>query len=113
MAEGYHTDETLKEQLQAMYDAGFRGVELCQLDDHDIDAKVYGYGTNQWDHDLKLILNSALDLGMTVSLTSGAGWSTANIPGLDPDSQEANQCIFQTEEALDSVREAVNSLNVE
>ena len=31
MAEGGHTDETLLEEVQAMYDAGFRGVELCQL----------------------------------------------------------------------------------
>ena len=101
MAQGRHTDETLKEQIKAMHDAGFRGVELCQLNDLDIDGKGYGYGTPQWDHDVKLILNMALDLGMTVSLTSGAGWSTANIPGLDPDSQEANQCIFQTEETLE------------
>ena len=101
MAQGTHTDETLKEQIQAMYDAGLRGVELCQLHDLDIDDSIYGYGTAQWDHDLKLIMNMALDLGMTVSLTSGAGWSTANIPGLDPDSQAANQCVFMIEEPME------------
>jgi len=31
MCEGGHTDETLLEELQAMYDAGFRGVELFSI----------------------------------------------------------------------------------
>ena len=31
MAEGGHTDETLEEEVQAIYDAGFRGIELCQF----------------------------------------------------------------------------------
>ena len=100
MAAGMHTDETIKEELQAMYDAGFSGVELCQLADKTIDEKTYGYGSRQWENDVKLILNTALDLGMTVSLTSGAGWSTANVPGLDPDSQAANQCVVLLTEDL-------------
>lgn len=100
IAQGFHTDETIKEQVQAIYDAGFRGIELCQLRDSDINSSIYGYGSDQWDHDLKLILNMALDLGMTVSLTSGAGWSSANVPGLNPDSQSANQCIIQAEETV-------------
>ena len=33
MASGMHTDETIREELQAMHDAGFGGVELCQLSD--------------------------------------------------------------------------------
>lgn len=99
MAAGMHTDETILEELNAMHRAGFGGVELCQLADATIDGSVYGYGTAQWEHDVKLILNTALDLGMSVSLTSGAGWSTANVPGLDPDSEAANRCaVLVTEE---------------
>lgn len=101
MGEGLHTDETLKEEIQAIYDAGFRGFELCQLNDSNVDATKYGYGSEQWNHDFHLVLNTALDLGMTLGLTSGTNWSTANIPGLDPDSQEANQCIFETDEILE------------
>ena len=47
MAEGGHTDETLLEEVQAMYDAGFRGVELCQLDVGGMDAATWGYGSEQ------------------------------------------------------------------
>ena len=100
MAAGMHTDETIREELDAMYEAGFGGVELCQLRDKNIDETVYGYGGAQWKNDVRLILDTALARGMSVSLTSGAGWATANVPGLDPDSQAANQCVvLVTEEA--------------
>ncbi|MCR5682953.1 MAG: hypothetical protein K6G29_10945 [Clostridiales bacterium] len=102
MASGLHTDETIREELRAMHDAGFGGVELCQLADRHVDETLYGYGSRQWENDVKLILNTALDCGMSVSLTSGAGWSTANVPGLDPDSQEANQCVVLLTEDLDA-----------
>ena len=39
MCEGGHTDETLLEELQAMYDAGFRGVEQGS-----------GSGHERWHH---------------------------------------------------------------
>ena len=100
MAEGYHTDETLEEEIQAIYDAGFRGIELCQLNETSIDAKTYGYGSEQWNHDFHLIMNKALDLGMTVGMTAGTGWASANVPGLDPDSQAATQCIYQVSETV-------------
>ncbi len=100
MAEGAHTDETLLEEVQAIYDAGFRGMELCEQVDTSVSDVDYGYGSDQWDHDLKLVLNRALDLGMTVSLTSGTNWATANIPGLDPQSQAASQAVFEIDEYL-------------
>ena len=100
MAAGMHTDETIKEEIRAMHDAGFSGVELCQLADKTIKEEVYGYGSPQWENDVKLILNTALDFGMSVSLTSGAGWSTANVPGLDPDCQQANQCVVLLTEEI-------------
>lgn len=89
MAEAGHTDETIRAEIQAMYDGGFRGVELCAQGEDEISEADYGYGSAQWDHDLKLAMNTALDLGMTVSLTSGTNWATANVPGLDPHSQGA------------------------
>jgi len=100
MAEGHHSDATLEEEIQAMYDAGFRGVELCQLNESSISAANYGYGSEQWNHDFHFILNKCLDLGMTVGMTSGTHWGTANVPGLDPDSQSANQCIVQNNETV-------------
>lgn len=100
MAEGAHTDQTLEEEIQAMYDAGFRGVELCQLNDSSLDASVYGYGSEQWNHDFHVVLNKALDLGMTVGITSGTNWNTTNVPGLDPDSQAAMQGVFATSQSV-------------
>ena len=100
MAEGAHTDETLLEEVQAIYDGGFRGMELCEQVDTSVSDTDYGYGSDQWDHDLKLVLNRALDLGLTVSLTSGTNWATANIPGLDPQSRAASQSVFVIEEYL-------------
>ncbi len=86
------TDETIIEEVQAIYDAGFRGIEICQQSSAGR-ASIYAYDTEQWNHDLKLIMNEALDKGMTVSLTSGTNWSTTNVPGLDPDSQAAMQGV--------------------
>lgn len=101
MAEGGHTDQTLEEEVRAMYDAGFRGVELCQLNESSLDASVYGYGSEQWNHDFHVVLNKALDLGMTVGITSGTNWNTTNVPGLDPDSQAAMQGVFATSELVE------------
>ena len=100
MAEAGHTDETIVSEIQAMYDAGFRGMELCAQAEDEISETDYGYGSDQWDHDLKLALNTALDLGMTVSVTSGTNWATANVPGLDSQSQGASQIVVDVVEYI-------------
>jgi hypothetical protein len=86
-----HTDETLLEQLQALYDGGFRGVELCMQADSAAPTALYAYGSDMWAHKWNLMMNKLLDLGMSLYLTSGTNWSTSNVPGLDPDSQAAMQ----------------------
>lgn len=100
MAEAGHTDKTIVEEITSMHDAGFRGFELCQHVEGNIDESEYGYGSEQWDHDMRLALNTALDLGMTVSMTSGTNWATANIPGLDPHSQAASQIVLDIVETV-------------
>lgn len=98
------TDETLLEEIQALYDGGFRGVELCMQSDGggwgaappgSSDNKIYAYGSKMWSHKWKLMMNKLLDLGMGVYLTSGTNWSTSNVPEstLDPASQEAMQIL--------------------
>ncbi|MEI5676084.1 MULTISPECIES: glycosyl hydrolase [unclassified Nocardioides] len=91
LGDASHTDETLLEEIQALYDAGFRGVELCMQNDTTAADTDYGYGTEQWTHKWNLMMNKLLDLGMGVYLTSGTNWSTSNVPGLDPTSQQAMQ----------------------
>jgi len=100
LAEGGHTDETLLEEVQAMYDAGFRGVELCQLNVSGMDETQWGLGSEQWNHDFHVVVNRALDLGMSVGITSGTNWNTTNVPGLDPDSQAAMQCLLEANETV-------------
>lgn len=94
LGEAAHTDETLLEEIQALYDAGFRGVELCMQTDNAPDAD-YAYGSEMWTHKWNLIMNKMLDLGMAVYLTSGTNWATSNVPGLDPASQAAMQGLIQ------------------
>ena len=93
IGEAANTDEVLLDEIQAQYDAGFRGVELCMQSDGNADDMTYAYGSDMWAHKWRLMMEKYLDLGMTVSLTSGTNWSTSNVPGLDPDSQEAMQCV--------------------
>ncbi|MCL2164909.1 MAG: hypothetical protein FWH55_11085 [Oscillospiraceae bacterium] len=40
-----HTDETLLEEIQALYDGGFRGVELCMQQDNAAPNETYAYGS--------------------------------------------------------------------
>lgn len=93
LAEASNTDEVLLQEIQNMYDAGFHGVELCMQTDDNADDATYAYGSEMWSHKWKLMMNALLDHGMEVSLTSGTNWATSNVPGLDPDSQEASQVV--------------------
>ena len=90
------TDEQLKTEIQQMYDSGFDGVELC-MQTSEAPTEDYAYGSDMWSHKWKLMMNTLLDHGMSVSLTSGTNWATSNVPGLDPDSQEASQVIAMGE----------------
>lgn len=89
------TDETLLEEIQALYDGGFRGVELCMQTDSAAPDEDYAYGSEMWSHKWKLMMNKLLDLGMGVYLTSGTNWATSNVPAssLDPGSQSALQVL--------------------
>ncbi|WP_286308083.1 glycosyl hydrolase [Agromyces mangrovi Wang et al. 2018] len=91
LGEAAHTDETLLEEIQALYDGGFRGVELAMQNDGAADNADYAYGSEMWSHKWNLMMNKLLDLGMSVYLTSGTHWATSNVPGLDPTSQQAMQ----------------------
>ena len=89
------TDDTLLEEIQNLYDGGFRGVELCMQGESAAPDDVYAYGSEMWSHKWKLMMNKLLDLGMGVYLTSGTNWATSNVPAseMDPASQEAMQIV--------------------
>lgn len=96
------TDETLEEEIQKLYDSGFRGVELCMQDDGVAENADYAYGSAMWSHKWKLMMNKLLDLGMSVYLTSGTNWASANIPEskLDPTSPAAMQILASSYEPI-------------
>lgn len=95
LGDASNTDEALLDEIQALYDGGFRGVELCMQDDSEAADEVYAYGSEMWTHKWNLMMNKLLDLGLGVYLTSGTNWATSNVPAsdLDPASEEALQVL--------------------
>src|SRR3954453_7392194 len=61
-----NTDETLLEEIQRLYDGGFRGVELAMQNDSAAPDATYAYGSAMWSHKWNLLMNKLLDLGMGV-----------------------------------------------
>ncbi|MCL2164519.1 MAG: hypothetical protein FWH55_09050 [Oscillospiraceae bacterium] len=80
MALGLHTNQTIKEEIEKMSNAGYGSVEILCLDESGIDAPRYSWGSPEWIADTKLIIEETTKRGMGFSLTSGAHWGNANIP---------------------------------
>ncbi|MBQ7372739.1 MAG: hypothetical protein IJW67_12835 [Blautia sp.] len=92
LAEGSHTDETLIESIHELYDAGYGGVEFVTLDESRfLDNETYAWGSPEWIHDIKVIIEECQKLGMSVSMTSGTHWATANLVSILPDEEAASQ----------------------
>lgn len=97
LAEGSHTDKTLKESVRELYDAGYGGIEFVTLDESRyLKDEEYGWGSEEWIHDSQLIIQECHRLGMNVSMTSGTHWTTANLTVINPDMQEASQELGYT-----------------
>src|SRR4051812_22639129 len=90
LSQGAHTDQTIKESVKEIADAGFAGIEFAMLNENRVDATKFAYGSPEWTHDVKLIISEATKYGLGASFTSGTHWATANIPGLDPNAEAAN-----------------------
>jgi hypothetical protein len=95
LAEGSNTDETIEETVQSAYDSGLGAVEFATLE-AGVDAETYAWGSDEWISDSHKVIEEATSLGMGVSFTSGTHWKTANIPGLDPNSDAASQELAVT-----------------
>ena len=92
LAEGSHTDETMRESIHELYDAGYGGVEFVTLDESQyLDRATYAWGSPEWIHDTKVIIEECQKLGMSVSMTSGTHWATANLVSITPDEEAASQ----------------------
>ena len=42
LAEGLHTDETLKKEISDLYETGFGAVEFLAMEEPGADSKIYG-----------------------------------------------------------------------
>lgn len=72
--EGYHTDETLRESIEQLYELGYGGVEILCLNDSSVDNFLYGWGTEEWKHDLLVVAEECGKRGMSVSFAAGPDW---------------------------------------
>lgn len=80
LAEGLNTDETLKKNLQEIYDSGFGAVEILAMPEPGADSSIYGWGSEEWAADTQLVVKEATKLGLGFALTSGTNWANANLP---------------------------------
>ena len=85
LAEGLHTDETLRYEIDTAHRLGFGGMEFLAMDEGDIDHSRYGWGSEEWVHDSQIVVEETTKRNMSVSFTSGTNWSNANLPTIDAD----------------------------
>ena len=85
LAEGLHTDETLRREIEAAHRLGFGGMEFLAMDEGNIDHSRYGWGAEEWVNDSQIVAEETTKRNMSVSFTSGTNWSNANLPSIDAD----------------------------
>lgn len=85
LAEGLHTDETLKAEVEAAHRLGFGGMEFLAMDEQGVDHARYGWGAEEWVHDSQVVVEETTKRGMAVSFTSGTNWANANLPTITPE----------------------------
>lgn len=100
LAEGFHTDRTLKEDVKMIYEAGFGGAEFLAMDEDGADSSRYGWGSEEWVHDSHMVIEEATKRGMAASVTSGTNWSNANLTTIKPDDRAAAKELDFTRETL-------------
>lgn len=91
LAEGLHTDATLRNEIETAHRLGFGGMEFLAMDEGDIDHARYGWGSEEWVHDSGIVVAETTARNMSVSFTSGTNWSNANLPTIEPDHPAAAQ----------------------
>ncbi|MCL2146227.1 MAG: hypothetical protein FWH52_00345 [Synergistaceae bacterium] len=102
LAEGLNTDETLKKELKMLYEAGWGAVEIVCMGENGAPDELYAWGSEEWAHDIRLIISECTKYGMGFSLTSGTHWGNANLPVevLKPDDPAASKELDYTIEIL-------------
>lgn len=100
LAEGFNTDQTLKNDIQMLHDSGFGGAEFLAMDEPGAGSQRYGWGSEEWVHDTHVILGETTARGMAASMTSGTNWSNANLITIQPDDKAAAKELNYTSEIV-------------
>ncbi|MCM1135448.1 MAG: hypothetical protein NC400_07710 [Clostridium sp.] len=100
LAEGFHTDETLKKEIADLHDTGFGAVEFLAMEEPGADSKLYGWGSEEWVHDSHTVVEETTKRKMGVSMTSGTNWSNANLITITPDDKAAAKELDYAVETL-------------
>ena len=74
LAEGLHTDRTLRREIDSAYKLGFGGMEFLAMDEGNIDHSRYGWGAEEWVHDSQIVVEETTKHNMSFSFTSGPNW---------------------------------------
>ena len=90
LAQGYHTDQSLEAAVESLHRMGFSACEILTLTEFTIDRQLYGWGSEEYNHDMLTIAKKATELGMGFSFTSGPNWQPA-IPGMDINDEAAGK----------------------
>ncbi|BDZ50837.1 hypothetical protein GCM10025867_30780 [Frondihabitans sucicola] len=102
LAEGLHTDETIRHEIDTAHRLGFGGMEFLAMDEDEIDHSRYGWGSEEWVHDSQLVVEETTARKMSVSFTSGTNWSNANLPTIDADHPAAARELDVVTEDLEA-----------
>jgi hypothetical protein len=100
LAEGLHTDATIKNDIKMLDEAGFGAAEFLAMDEYGADSKRYGWGSEEFVHDTHVILEETTRRGMGASMTSGTNWSNANLITITPDDKSAAKELTYVAETL-------------
>lgn len=104
LAEGFHTDQTLKNDIRMIDEAGFGAVEFLAMEELGADSRLYGWGSEEWVHDSHVIFEEAVKRGMGISVTSGTNWANANLTTIYPDHKAAAKELDCVVEPLEGGR---------
>ena len=89
LAEGFHTDETLKNDIRLLDECGVGAVEFLALEAPGADSRLYGWGAEEWVHDSMVVFDETTKRNMGVSATCGTNWANCNLTGITPDDKAA------------------------
>lgn len=104
LAEGLHTDATIRHEIESAYRLGFGGMEFLAMPEDGIDDSRYGWGSEEWTHDSSTVVEETTKRGMSFSFTSGTNWSNANLPTITPDDDAAAQELGMVVEPVTGTR---------